>query len=98
MNHVDHGALPSPWPALGRSLYPEKHDQKNEDRIEDDPHDVGSPTPPFYPNAPNSSAGDGVRRGLFAPNSSPYSDAEEIMRTMCEWLDTAPFRLVAITR
>jgi hypothetical protein len=31
--------------ALGRNVYPQKHHEENQDRIEHDPHDVGSPTP-----------------------------------------------------
>ena len=30
---------------FGRNLYPQKHDQDDQDRIHHDPHDVGSPTP-----------------------------------------------------
>ena len=38
--------LPAGCPvALGRNVYPQKHDQDDQDRIHQDPHDVGSPTP-----------------------------------------------------
>ena len=58
--HVKHGALPASrvrWVSLaggcqtgtavslGRNVYPQKHDQEDQDRIHHDPHDVGSPTP-----------------------------------------------------
>src|SRR5262249_31205801 len=37
--------LPAGYPvALGRNVYPQKHDQDDQDRVQRDPHDVGSPT------------------------------------------------------
>ena len=32
---------------LKPELYPQKHGQEDQDRVERDPHDVGSPTPPI---------------------------------------------------
>src|SRR5215510_10350898 len=39
------GYQPGTAVSLGRNVYPQKHDQEDEDRIRHDPHDVGSPTP-----------------------------------------------------
>src|SRR5262249_6597227 len=32
---------------LSRKLYPQKHGQEDQDRVQRDPHDVGSPPPPI---------------------------------------------------
>src|SRR5262249_11988182 len=34
-------------PAVTLSLYPQKHGQEDQDRVQRDPHDVGSPPPPI---------------------------------------------------
>src|SRR5262245_42788568 len=39
------GCQPGTAVSLGRNVYPQKHDQEDQDRIHHDPHDVGSPTP-----------------------------------------------------
>ena len=58
--HIEHGALPSPASAgvpsprllagdrhFKPELYPQKHGQEDQDRVQRDPHDFGRPTPPL---------------------------------------------------
>src|SRR5262249_24298469 len=42
---ANHSVMPFMAVALGRNVYPQKHDQDDQDRIHHDPHDVGSVIP-----------------------------------------------------